>query len=164
MRFEKITYAEWSLAMKTFIPDIEEKDIKISYDNIKLPQASTTCAAGHDFFLPFEVHFVPEVEQLIPTGIRWVTEDSDPNVFMMICPRSSLGTKYGMELTNTIGIIDGDYYMAKNEGHIMAKISCKEPFILKQNDKFMQGIIMPYWRCGSEATNKRTGGFGSTDT
>ena len=38
---------------------------------------------------------------------------------MLIVPRSSTGIKLGLRLLNTIGIIDADYYLADNEGHIM---------------------------------------------
>jgi len=54
--------------------------------------------------------------------------------------------------------------MADNEGHIMAKITCEEPFKLNAGDRFMQGIILKY--CTTEndepILDTRNGGFGST--
>ena len=32
--------------------------------------------------------------------------------------RSSLGFKYRLQLNNTVGIIDSDYFFSDNEGHI----------------------------------------------
>ena len=54
----------------------------------------------------------------IPTGIRArIRED----YVLMLYPRSSLGFKYRLQLNNTVGVIDADYYNATNEGHIFAE-------------------------------------------
>lgn len=84
----------------------------------------------------------------------------------MVFPRSGLGFKYGMQLLNTVGIIDSDFYHAENEGHIMVKI--KNPsdkfLILNDGDKFCQGVFLPFGITDFDnATAKRTGGFGSTN-
>ena len=43
---------------------------------------------------------------------------------MLKCyPRSGLGFKYRLQLNNTVGIIDSDYFYSDNEGHIFAKIT-----------------------------------------
>lgn len=54
--------------------------------------------------------------------------------------------------------------MADNEGHIMAKITTEQEFKLDKGDRFMQGIIVPYFTVDNDEpiTGKRTGGFGST--
>ena len=56
----------------------------------------------------------------IPTGIRAWMED---NWVLSIYPRSGLGFKFRMQLNNTVGIIDSDYYNSDNEGHIFIKIT-----------------------------------------
>ena len=38
-------------------------------------------------------------------------------------PRSGLGFKYRLQLNNTVGIIDSDYFYSDNEGHIFAKLT-----------------------------------------
>lgn len=56
-----------------------------------------------------------------------------------------------------------DYYFSTNEGHILAKISSKEPFHLEAGAKFMQGIFLPFGiTTDDDATAVRNGGFGST--
>lgn len=81
----------------------------------------------------------------------------------MCCPKSGLGFKYGMRLSNTIGIIDSDYYFSDNEGHIQAKFSAHKPFSVNAGQKFMQGIFIPYGiTCDDHANAVRNGGFGST--
>ena len=66
-----------------------------------------------------------------------------------------------------MGIIDSDYYMSDNEGHIFAKITNDsnegKTVELKQGTGFMQGIFVEYGiTVDDEATEVRNGGFGST--
>ena len=42
---------------------------------------------------------------------------------LKIYPRSGLGFKYRLQLNNTVGIIDSDYFYSDNEGHIFIKIT-----------------------------------------
>ncbi len=72
-----------------------------------------------------------------------------------------------MRLNNTVGIIDSDYYGAKNEGHIMIRITNEsnngKVISLSSGDAFVQGIFLPYGITYSDdADGVRTGGFGST--
>lgn len=163
MRFEKISYEQWEKDCLKFNPKMTVIDCRAIYDAIQLPDSSTASSAGHDFHIPFDVKIVPGEKIFIPTGIRWITQGgADEHTVLIICPRSGLGTKFGMRLSNTIGIIDADYYKATNEGHIMAMIEVDKTCELSANDKFMQGIIVPFIHCGENNINKRTGGFGST--
>jgi dUTP pyrophosphatase len=87
----------------------------------------------------------------------------------MVVPRSSLGFKYRMQLDNTVGIIDADYYESDNEGHIFIKITNDskdaQTITLQAGDGFAQGIFLPYGiTIDDEATQQRNGGFGSTNT
>lgn len=87
---------------------------------------------------------------------------------MLKCyPRSGLGFKYRLQLNNTVGIIDSDYYMSDNEGHIFAKITndSKEgkSVNIPAGTGFMQGIFVEYGiTVDDEVTEARNGGFGST--
>ena len=90
------------------------------------------------------------------------------DLVLQIYPRSSLGFKYRLQLDNTVGIIDSDYYFAKNEGHIMIKLSNlsfdKKIVNLKQGDAFCQGVFLTYVKtCDDVTTNTRVGGIGSTN-
>ena len=86
---------------------------------------------------------------------------------LKLYPRSGLGFKFRLQLNNTVGIIDSDYYYSDNEGHIFAKITndSKEnkEIVLKTGDGFMQGIFLEYGiTVDDEAEGIRNGGFGST--
>ncbi len=50
---------------------------------------------------------------MLPTGIRVRMQ----NGWVLQCfPRSGLGFKFRLQLNNTVGIIDSDYYGSDNEG------------------------------------------------
>ena len=85
---------------------------------------------------------------------------------LQIYPRSSLGFKFRISLDNTVGIIDGDYFGAENEGHIMIKLTNggeKEAFV-EEGKGFAQGIFLEYGLTREDAViGIRKGGFGSTN-
>ena len=163
MRFEKISLGEWCNWWEKNEPGLwTEEEIMSMYDHIQLPKAGSLYAAGHDFYAPVSVIVAAGVKTLVPTGVRWITDEEDMDKFLMIVPRSGLGTKFGMRLTNTIGIIDADYCLADNEGHIMASVTVDKEMIINAGDRFMQGIVCSYYRCGEASQSVRSGGFGST--
>lgn len=100
----------------------------------------------------------------MPTGIRvWM----EPQYVLQLYPRSGLGFRYRLQLNNTVGIIDSDYYYSDNEGHIFAKLTndSKEgkTVVIAQGDGFMQGIFLEYGiTVDDEVEAVRNGGFGST--
>ena len=53
----------------------------------------------------------------IPTGIR---AEMNEGWVLAVFPRSSLGFKYRLQLNNTVGIIDSDYFFSDNEGHFLS--------------------------------------------
>ena len=82
-------------------------------------------------------------------------------------PRSSLGFKFRLQLNNTVGVIDSDYYHSDNEGHIMAKLLNDgregKALVLKAGTAFMQGLFLPFGITeDDDAVQVRNGGIGST--
>ena len=91
----------------------------------------------------------------------------EPDWVLSCYPRSGLGFKYRLQLNNTVGIIDSDYYHSDNEGHIFAKLTndTKEGKSLQiaAGNGFMQGIFTEYGiTFDDQVTERRNGGFGST--
>ena len=91
----------------------------------------------------------------------------EPEWVLKCYPRSGLGFKFRLQLNNTVGIIDSDYYYSDNEGHIFSKITndSKEgkTVEIKAGEGFMQGIFTEYGiTLDDDATEIRNGGFGST--
>ena len=150
--------------MKDVFPAMSEKEIQELYWDIKLPKRATTGSAGYDFFTPFEFTLKPGETIKIPTGIRAKMEE---DWVLKLYPRSGLGFKFRLQLNNTVGIIDSDYFNSDNEGHIFAKItndSNEEKVLsLEKGAGFMQGIFLEYGiTVDDEADGVRNGGFGST--
>ena len=135
------------------------------YEQIKLPKRATTGSAGYDIYAPYNISIKPRQTELIPTGIK-VQLDSDK--FFAIYPRSGLGFKYKMQLYNSVGVIDSDYYYSDNEGHIWVKFYNDSPdgrtIEINQGEAMCQGIIQQYFVTGDDQTDGvRNGGFGSTN-
>ena len=82
-----------------------------------------------------------------------------------VIPRSGLGSKYRMQLANTIGCIDSPY-----RGEIMVNIynNGEEPIFINKYERFCQFIVLPVliptYRVVSQLTNteRGDGGFGHT--
>ena len=156
MKFEKISYTLYKK---------ENLDINIGYEQIKLPRRATKSSAGYDIYSVKNFDLKPRQSILIPTGIK-VQLDSDKALFIL--PRSGQGFKYKIQLYNTAGVIDSDYYNnEKNEGHIWVKLYNDSPdgetLVVKQGDAICQGVILNYFTVDDDtSTNIRKGGFGST--
>ena len=136
---------------------------KPDYDDIILPKRATAGSAGYDFFAPKEYSVSSGETVKIPTGVRVKIDDG---WVLKIYPRSSLGFKYRLQLDNTVGIIDSDYYFADNEGHIFIKMTnCGDkPLLIEKGKAFAQGVFVEYGiTVDDDANDTRTGGFGSTD-
>lgn len=156
-KFEKVSEAQ-------FLKDFEDVCAKEVYDGIKMPKRATSGSAGYDFYAPFDISLKPGQTVKVPTGIRVKIDDG---WVLKIYPRSGLGFKYRLQLNNTVGIIDSDYYNSDNEGHIFIKItndSNEEKFFsVKAGEGFAQGIFVEYGiTVDDEADGVRNGGFGST--
>lgn len=158
-QFEKVSFYEYQKAFD----DVEKA--KLSYNQIQLPKRATKGSAGYDFFSPISFTLKPNETIKIATGIRVKMQE---NWVLMLFPRSSLGFKYRLQLNNTVGIIDSDYYDSDNEGHIFIKITNdtneSKEFSIDENNAFAQGIFIQYGLCvDDEVDAKRNGGFGSTN-
>ena len=161
--FEKVSYEQWKKDVSEYFEN--EDDIKEAYDNIKLPKRATIGSAGYDFYNPLYEIVLGSGETIkIPTGIRC---KMDCDWVLSVYPRSGLGFKYRIQLDNTVGIIDSDYYNSDNEGHIFIKITndSKQPknCVISSGSAFAQGIFTMYGlTIDDDADGIRNGGFGST--
>ena len=138
---------------------------KAVYDSLALPKRATAGSAGYDFYSPADITLKPGETIKIPTGIR---ARMNEDWVLMLFPRSGLGFKFRLQLNNTVGIIDSDYYNSDNEGHIFAKITNdsneNKTVEIKSGAGFIQGLFVPFGITDDDDTNEvRNGGFGSTD-
>ena len=154
-RFEHVTE-------KQYEADAAAYPVRLSLQEIPLPCRATAGSAGYDFVCPVDVEIPPDTRLTVPTGIR---AEMDPAYVLVLCPRSSLGRRFGLRLSNTLGIVDSDYAHADNEGHILLMLehSSRTGVHIKAGERICQGIFLPYGTAEEEAvTAERRGGYGST--
>ncbi len=163
-KFEKVSVSQFEEAWRDTFGSAEERKLREIYDAVKLPKRATAGSAGYDFFAPVSLTLAPGETIKIPTGIRvWM----EPEWVLKCYPRSGLGFKYRLQLNNTVGIIDSDYYDSDNEGHIFVKLTNDsnegKTVEIHAGDGFMQGIFVEYGiTLDDDVTEARNGGFGST--
>ena len=163
-KFHKVSEARFLEDWKDNFPEASDEEIKEIYKNIALPQRATAGSAGYDFYSPADFSIAPGESIKIPTGIR---VEMDQEWVLKCYPRSGVGFKYRLQLNNTVGSIDSDYFYSDNEGHMFAKLTNDgregKTVELAKGTGFMQGIFVEYGiTVDDDATGVRNGGFGST--
>ena len=137
---------------------------------VRIPKRSTKHSAGYDFeacedvLIPsIHVHgFVTPV--LVKTGIKAYMQEDE---YLQLANRSSNPIKRGLVMSNSIGVVDQDYYNnPDNEGHIMFQFMNfgESDLIIRKGEKIGQGIFLKYYRTDEDEVSSeiRSGGFGST--
>lgn len=163
-QFFKVSSDNFVRSMREEFPQYTEEDIRDMYESLMLPKRATRGSAGYDFFAPFSFSLPPGATIKLPTGIR-VKMDED--WVLKLYPRSGLGFKYRLQMNNTVGIIDSDYFYSDNEGHIFIKMTNDsnegKTVEVAQGTGFAQGIFLEYGvTVDDDAEGVRNGGFGST--
>ena len=163
-RFHKVSFEQFCEGWQGEYPGTSQEQMQELYESLKLPRRATAGSAGYDFFAPETITLEPGETIKVPTGIRVEMEEG----WVLKCyPRSGLGFKYRLQMDNTVGIIDSDYFYSDNEGHMFAKITNDghegKTLCVKRGDGFMQGIFVEYGiTVDDDSTAVRNGGFGST--
>lgn len=137
---------------------------KYKKEDIALPKRATSLSAGYDLASIEVVTINPGEIMLVPTGLR---VKMLKNEVMLVFPRSSLAIKRGLMMSNSVGVIDADYYFAENEGHIMIPLLniSKEAVTIQIGERIAQGIFTNYFKTSDDETDdsiQRLGGFGSS--
>ena len=136
--------------------------------NINLPIRSTKNSAGYDIEAA-EDCVIPAFKLgqkpvLVKTGLKAYMQSDE---VLILANRSSNPGKKGLILSNSIGVVDSDYYgNPDNDGHIMfAFFNFKDEDVgIKKGDRIGQGMFQKYLVTDNDvAEGERTGGFGSTN-
>ena len=142
-QFFKVSLGNFERAVREEFPQYSEADVREIYEKLPLPRRATKGSAGYDFFAPFTFTLHPGETIKIPTGIR---AKMDENWVLTLYPRSGLGFKYRLQMNNTVGIIDSDYFDSDNEGHIFIKMTNAtnegKTLEVPQGTGFAQGIFL----------------------
>lgn len=163
-KFHKVSETQFIKDWEDTFEGTDETTIKKIYESITLPKRATAGSAGYDFYAPIDFCLRPGETIKIPTGVR---VEMEPNWVLKCYPRSGFGFKFRLQLNNTVGIIDSDYFYSDNEGHIFAKITNDtnedKTVQISAGNGFMQGIFVEYGiTVDDDVTEVRNGGFGST--
>lgn len=130
---------------------------------IVLPKRATEHSAGYDICTPVDINIWNGRTIMIKTDIKC---QMDPDTVMLIFPRSSIGIKHGIILTNTVGVIDSDFFEnEENDGNITLALTKLDGGIsqFKAGDKIAQAVFVKYQTNGEKVEIQRKGGIGSTN-
>ena len=164
-KFHKVSFEQFKADWADAFPDTSEEDIIHIYEGSGFRPGPLPAPLDMISLLRFPLTLAPGESMKVPTGVR---AEIDTGWVLQIFPRSSLGFKFRLQLNNTVGIIDSDYFYSDNEGHMFIKVTndSKEgkTVELGQGAGFAQGIFIPYGiTADDECSDVRNGGFGSTD-
>lgn len=131
------------------------------HKNFIMPTKGTDKAGAFDIYMPesgiatYEARFV---------GLGFATAVPEGHVALLL-PRSSTGAKFGLDLNNTVGVIDSDY---RGEWKAALRTKHQIPFTWNQGDRILQFLVVPIANVVLEQvdsldeTERGAGGFGST--
>lgn len=156
--------------------------------DFKLPTRSTLHSAGYDFYAPYDV-VVPSLwkqvgkyllhsllhfsfnsykEAIRPTMVRtYIKAYMGNDEVLYIYNRSSSPVKKGLILSNSVGIVDSDFYNNEdNEGNIGVAFYNFYPFdvTIEKGERICQGVFAKFLKADNDIVlnNTRSGGYGST--
>ena len=142
-----------------------ELNIKLLSPKATVPKYATPGSAAMDLTACLDEPVVlnPGQRTLLPTGIAIALPSAE--YVALVFARSSLGAKYGISLSNGVGVIDSDY-----RGAIMVGLqnSGDSDYTVQPADRIAQLMITPVVQATVtmvdelDDTARGAGGFGST--
>lgn len=117
-------------------------DIKVmkKRSDANIPKRATSASAGLDLYACIDNDIIIKPGELvkIPTGIAVAIEDA--NIAAFVFARSGLGIKYGISLSNGVGVIDNDY-----RGEIQVGLCnlSSQAYTISKNERIAQLVFMP---------------------
>lgn len=137
-------------------------NIKQLHPNFIMPSKGTQGAGAFDIYMPESGSVSGDTPTIVPLGFA---AEVPAGHVALILPRSGVGSKLGVELNNTCGVIDSDY-----RGEWKAAIRLKDGGYHSWNtaDRLLQFLIVPITNVELvlvpelDTTERGTGGFGSS--
>lgn len=136
--------------------------IKAIHPNFILPIKGTQGAGAFDIYMPEHGQASGDIPTKVPLGFA---AEVPENHVALIFPRSGVGTKFGVELNNTCGVIDSDY---RGEWCAFIRTKNGEHFNWNSGERVLQFLVIPVAQVNLELvddlneTTRNTGGFGSS--
>lgn len=134
----------------------------LTEDESNIPVYQTPGSGACDLKSADDVIIPPGCRFVVGTGIKLEI----PNGFgAMVCSRSGLAAKNGIQVLNAPGLVDTDY---RGEVKVILHNSGNEDFIVKKGDRIAQLLFFPIFQAIFQKAKAITdtvrgeGGFGST--
>lgn len=136
--------------------------VKRLYEEALLPTKATEGSAAFDLYAYTEAPLEPSETFKYKTGIALEIPEGRVG---LIFPRSGLSTKFGIRLSNCVGVIDSDY-----RGEIIVALhnDSYESYMIHRGDRIAQLMIVDIPKIEIEEvaelsdTKRGVGGFGSS--
>lgn len=136
--------------------------IKAMHPSFRMPTRGTESSGAFDIFMPTGGSiFTGETTKV---GLGFATEVPHGHVALVL-PRSGVGSKSGVELNNTCGVIDTDY---RGEWFATLRTKTGQAYSWSQHERLLQFLIVPVWTpklvlvSDLNNTTRGAGGLGST--
>jgi len=98
-------------------------------------------AAGFDFICGKDMLLKPNESKAVPGNIAM---EIPKGYVLLVVPRSSTPSRYGLTMPHSMGIIDPFYRGDNNEIMLIFHNFGDKDSIIKKGDKIAQGILMKY--------------------
>lgn len=139
-------------------------DLKVKklHKEARIPKQATVESAGFDLHTAEDFTINPGEHRAVSTGLAF---ELPTGYAMLLYPRSGNAKKFGLTLSNAVGVVDADY---RGEVKILLYNAGKQQISFQTGDRIAQGIIhqlpkVKIVECDQLSDTARgTGGFGST--
>lgn len=128
----------------------------------EIPEYKTPGAAAFDLAILDDVTIAPRSSQFLHTGLIF---GLPADHVMLVFARSSLFKKFGLMLTNNVGVLDADYCGPEDECLLSVWNPQDVAVDIKAGTRLAQAMVLPRPRVEfveSEASAASRGGWGST--
>lgn len=92
---------------------------EVLQEDAVLPIRATKTSCGYDFYATEDIKIPPQTSVKFNTGIAAHIQADE---FLMIVPRSSIGIKKHLMLSNSVAIIDSDFVKGDTKGNIIISL------------------------------------------
>ena len=135
-------------------------------ENAIVPVRATSGSAGYDLHACVDKDLTIKKGELVRISCGVAIELPSNEYAAFVFARSGLGMKYGISLSNGVGVIDSDYRGEIQVG--LCRMSDGEPYTIKNGDRVAQMIVMRVNVVNFKLvenlgeSERGSGGFGST--
>jgi len=139
--------------------------VKLTQPNSKMPTKAHEDDACYDLYAAIKSSIIINEHSASPIFSLGIATEIDPDYFCAIFPRSGLGIKQNLRLSNSTGIIDAGY-----RGEWMCSIfnDSNDARVIEPGQKVCQFAVLPVIKSELELVNelseseRGSNGFGST--